>query len=164
MVAFFGAGWGAVREGALDVMEPAAGFGEVFEAFAVEGCFEGSAIGVAAEDGVFDFEDFDGVLDGGGDSVDVAAADGDDVAGVAGDEEVAGPGLQDEVRDDAGVGAGDEEPLRSLHLGEEMELFALTGKYVGVEFAMTGDKFFHVIDCGEFFHRDIRHPLHPSPA
>ena len=42
----------AVGEGALYVLQPAAGFGEFFEAFAVEGGFEGAAVGMAAEDDV----------------------------------------------------------------------------------------------------------------
>jgi hypothetical protein len=97
---------------------------------AVEGGFEGAAVGVAADDGVFYVQDFDGVLDGGGARRRrrLPAGDGDDVAGVAGDEEVAGAGLEDEVGDDAGVRAGDEEPLGGLHLGEQVELRLLLGK------------------------------------
>ncbi len=68
--ALFGAEGLAVGEGAFDVAQPAAGLGEFGEGGAVEGGFEGSAVGVAAEDGVFDLEDFDGVFDGGGDAVD----------------------------------------------------------------------------------------------
>ena len=126
MFAFFGAQGLAVAEGSLDMLEPTAGLRQLFEAFAVEGSFERAAVGVAAEDGVLYVEDFNGVLDGGSDAVHVGGAvgDWDDVAGVAGDKEVSGAGLKDEVGDDAGVGTGDEKPLRGLRLGEQMELFA----------------------------------------
>ena len=83
---------------------------------------------MAAEDGVFHLEDFDGVFDGGGAAVYVIAGDGDDVARVAGDEKVAGLGLENEIGDDARVGAGDEEILRRLAVGEQMKLIPLMGE------------------------------------
>jgi hypothetical protein len=101
--AFFGTQGLAVRKRAFNVVQPAAGFGEIFETLAVEGGLEGSAVGVAAKDDVPHLEDFYGVFDGGGDTVDVIAADWDDVADAAGDEKVAGLGLKNEVGNDAGV-------------------------------------------------------------
>ena len=150
--AFVGTEGLAVGEGAFDVAEPAAGLGEVFEAFAVESGLEGSAVGVTAEDGVLYFEDFDGVLDGGGDAIDFGAGDGDDVAGVAGDEEVAGLGLEDEVGNDAGVRAGDEQPLGVLDFSEEVEMALLAGEDFVVEALMSFDETVHGVDewllCG----------------
>jgi hypothetical protein len=37
-------------------------------------------------------------------------------------------GLENQVGQDARVRTGDEEPLRSLHLGKEMEVIALLGE------------------------------------
>jgi len=138
----------AVGEGAFDVFEPAAGFGEIFQALAVDGGFERTAVGVAADDGVFDVEDFDGVLDGGGAAVNVGSGDGDDVAGVAGNEEVAGTGLKDEVGDDAGVGAGDEEPLGGLRLGEQVVLRSFLRKDVAMKALVAFDEGFDVLLVG----------------
>jgi hypothetical protein len=128
LIALFRAQRLAVGEGSLDVVQPAAGFGKIFQALRIQCGLERAAVGVAAEDGVTDLEDFDGVFDGGGDAVDFIAGDGDDVTGVAGDEEVAGLGLEDEVGDDAGVRTGDEEVLGRLRLGEEVEVVALFGE------------------------------------
>ena len=56
-------------------------------------------------------------FDGGRGAINFVGRDGDDVAGVAGDEQVARARAKDEVRTDAGVGAG--EPLGELSgLGE----------------------------------------------
>ena len=129
----FAIGWVeglAVGEGSLDVVQPATGFGEFFEALAVQGSFEGATIGVAAKNGVLHVEDFDGVFDGGCAAIHVRSSNGDDIAGVASDEEVTGAGLQDEVGDDAGVRAGDEEVFRGLHLGQQMKIGAFGGKDV----------------------------------
>ena len=94
----------AIFEGVFDVGEPEFGLGEGFEGYVVNGGFKRAAIGVAAEDDVADFENFNGVLDGCGDAVvGVVGFGGDDVTGVAGDEEIAGFGLQDEIGDDAGI-------------------------------------------------------------
>ena len=83
---FFGAERLAVAEGSFDVVQPAAGFGEFFKAFAVESGFERATVGVSAEDDVLYLEDFYGVFDGGGDAIDVIAADGNDVADATGEE------------------------------------------------------------------------------
>ena len=145
----------AVREGALDVLEPAAGFGQVFEALAIDGRFERAAVGVAADDGVLYVQDLDGVLDGGGGPIDVVAGDGYDVAGVAADEEVAGAGLEDEVGDDAGVRAGDEEPLGSLNFGEQVELGLFLRKDVAVKALVAFNEGLDMVD--RFVHDfDIR--------
>ena len=141
--AFFGAGGLLVGKGAFDVIEPAAGARQIFEAFLVEGGFEGAAVGVAAEDDVADVEHFDGVLDGGGDAVVAFAGGGDNVAGVAGDEEVAGIGTEDEVGDDAGVGAGDEEPAGALAVGEQLVLLPADGEDLVEEVLMALKKLFH---------------------
>jgi hypothetical protein len=143
----------AVGEGSLDVVEPLAGFGKFFQALAVDGGLERAAVGVTAEDGVLDLEDFDGVLDRGGDAVYVgfAIGDGDDVAGVAGDEEVAWTGLEDEVWDYARVRARDEEILRGLAVREQLELVALAGEDFAVKALVAFDEGFDRID------RFVRH-------
>ncbi len=135
-----------VAEGALDVLEPAAGFGEFGWVGAGEGGFECSAVGVAADDGVFYVEDFDGVLDGGSAAIDVGPRNGDDVACVAGDEEVSRAGLEDEIGDDAGVRTGDEEPFGGLHLGEQVILRLLLGKDVAMKAPVTFDEGFDVVN------------------
>ena len=142
MFAFFWAERLAVREGSLDVVQPAAGFGEVCKAFAVKGGFERSTVGVAAEDDVLYLQDFYGIFDGGRDAVYVIAADGNDVADAAGEEEISGAGLEDQVGDDAGVRAGDEEPLGGLHLGEEMVLGSLLREDVAEKAAVAFDEGF----------------------
>ena len=144
MVAVGGVEGLAMGECTFDVLEPAAGFGEGAQGFAVERGFEGATVGVAAEDGVLHFEDVDGVFDGGGAAVYVSACDGNNVAGIAGDEEVAGPGLEDQVGDDAGVRAGDEEVLRGLALGEEMELVAFAGEYLVVKAFVSFEQPVHI--------------------
>jgi len=103
-----------VGEGAFDVMQPAAGLGQFFQAFAVERCLESAAVGVAAEDDVLYLQHFDCVLDGCGDAVDIIAAYGDDVADAARKKEITGTGLEDEVRQNARVGASDEQGDGSL--------------------------------------------------
>ena len=80
----------AMVEGRLDMLEPAAGLGQACEGLAVYGSLERASIRVAAEDGMADLEDFDSIFNGCRHTVHVRAGDGDDVAGVAGDEEVAG--------------------------------------------------------------------------
>ena len=142
----FAVGWIerlAVGEGSLDVVQPAAGFRELFETFAIQCSFEGAAVGVAAEDDVSYLKDFYGVFDGGGDAVDVIAADGNHVADAAGEEQVSGAGLKDEVWDDAGVRTGDEKTLRGLHFGEQVEIGALGGKDVPVKTLVTFNQFIH---------------------
>jgi hypothetical protein len=145
VLALFWAKWLAMAERALDVMQPAACFGQFSEALAVEGGFEGSAIGVAAEDDVLYLEDFDGVFDGGGDAVDVVAADGNYVADAAGEEEISGAGLEDEVGDDAGIRTGDKEVFRSLHLGQEMKLLPLGWKNFTVKALVALDQFIEIV-------------------
>ena len=44
MFAFFGAERLAVAECSLDVLQPAAGFGELLQAFTLQGGFHGSAV------------------------------------------------------------------------------------------------------------------------
>jgi len=144
--AVFGVEGLLVGEGALNVLEPSAGFGKPGWVGAVEGGFERSAIGMAADDGVLYVEDFDGVLDGGGSAVDVGSGDRDDVACVAADEEISGTGLEDEVGDDAGVRTGDEEPFGGLHLGEEMELGFFVREDVAEKAAVAFDEGFDVVD------------------
>ncbi len=80
-------------------------------------------MGVAAHHDVLDAEDLHGVLDGrrlsGGGG---GAVGGNDVAGGAQFEQLAGPSARDEGRYDPGVGAGDEQDLGGLARGEAGEL------------------------------------------
>ena len=144
--ALFGAEGLAVSEGSFDVVQPATRLGEVLEALAVEGGLEGAAVGVAAEDDVLYLQGFYGVFDGGGDAVDFVAAYGDYIANAAGEEEVAGAGLEDEVGDDAGVRTGDEQPLGGLHLGEQVELGFLVREDVAVEAAVAFHEGFDMVN------------------
>ncbi len=132
-----------VGEGAFDMMQPAAGFGQLFQALAVERSLERAAVGVAAEDDVLYLQYFDCVLDGCGDAVDIIAAYGDDVADAARKKEITGTGLEDEVRQNARVGASDEEPLRVLHLGQQMKLLSLAGKAFAMKALMPFNQLLH---------------------
>jgi len=83
---------------------------------------------VAADDSEAHFENFDGVFDSRCASIDVSGGDWDDVAGITGDEEIAGLGLKDEIGENTRVGAGNEEVLRALRLSEEVEMIAARRK------------------------------------
>ena len=77
---------------------------------------DGAAVAVAADDDVLHLEDHRGELDAGRDAVE-AAADLErrhQVADVADDEQVAGQRAGQQVGDDAGVGAADEQRVRAL--------------------------------------------------
>src|SRR5258708_39618976 len=100
----------------------------MIEPLAIESSFHCSAVGVTADDGMLHFENFTGVLDSGCGAVDFVAGNRDDVAGVAGDEQVAGTGAKNEVRNDARVGACDEEEFGSVALGEQVELASAGGE------------------------------------
>ncbi len=139
-----------VLEGGFNVIEPASRLGEIDELCAVEGGLHGAAVGVSADDGVAHVEDFNGVLDGGGNAVDVVAGDGDDVADAAGDEEIAGIGAEDEVGHDAGVGAGDEEPCGSLAFSKEMEVTFPGGEDIGEKPFVSFDELLHGVSGAPF--------------
>jgi hypothetical protein len=121
--------------GWFDVAEPARGerqAGDFAAGREVRGIgqdgLDGSAIGVAADDDVLDVEDFDRILDGGGDSARHGAVRRDDVARGAAQEHVSGLSLKDESGYDAGIGAGDEEDIGLLHVGKKMELVLHAGE------------------------------------
>ena len=116
-----------MREGRLDMVQPAARLGQALDALAVEGGLERAAVGVAAENSVLDPEHLDGVLDRRRHPVHIVTRYGHHVARVASDEQVAGTGAQKEVRHHARVRAGDKEPLRRLHLRQQVKL-ALSGR------------------------------------
>jgi hypothetical protein len=124
--------------GAFGMVEPGADDGHLGDGIGVHGGVHGAAVGVAAEDDVFDAEDHDGVFDGGGDAAHGFAVGGDDVAGVADGEEVTGFRVGDHVGDDARIGAGDEEGAGEL-AGDEFveEVFTL-----GVDFAFKAEHAF----------------------
>jgi len=142
-----------VIPGGLDVAEPFGGQREAGQVAADAGVvrvgrkdsFDGAAVGVAANDNVTDVEDFDGVLDGGGDAAGHGAVGRDDVANDAAEEHVAGLGLEDEVGHDAGVGAGDEQNVRVLAVGEEMEAVFMGGEGLGAEFSIAGEETLHFV-------------------
>ena len=97
----------------------------------------GAALRVAADDDVAHAELVDGELDGGGGGIGVARDVGgwDDVADVFHDEEVARLALGDQFREDAGIGAGDEERVWVLFLARKsMEERAVTPELVLLEF------------------------------
>ncbi len=136
--------------GWFNVAEPLSGEGQARQVAGGAGVggigqngLDRSAIGVATDDDVVDVEDFDGVLDGGGDAAGHGAVGGDDIAGGAAEEHVAGLGLEDEVGDDAGVGAGDEEGVRLLHVGQEMELVLHGGEDFAAELFVAGEETVH---------------------
>ena len=110
-----------MTESRLHVVKPAAGLGEMFESFAIEGGLHRSAIGVAAEDGMFHLQDFDRIFDGGGGAVDIVARDGDHVARVARTEKIAGAGSQNHIGHNARVGTGDEQGFRRSALRQQVE-------------------------------------------
>jgi len=68
---------------------------------------------------------------------------GNDVAGIATEEEVAGLGLEDEAGNDAGVGAGDEEGLGCLTVSQQMEVILPARKDVTAEAGIAPEKALH---------------------
>src|ERR1700676_2694326 len=98
----------AMAECGLDVAQPAARFRQGFETLPMQRGLHGAAVGVAADNGFLYLENFDGIFNRGGSAVDVVATYRNDIAGVARNEEVAGTGAEDQIGNDAGVGAGDE--------------------------------------------------------
>ena len=119
-----------MAESRLDVTQPAAGFGQMIESLAIESSLHRSAVGVTADDGVLHLENLNSVLDGGRGAVDFIAGNRNDVAGVAGDEQVTWTCAKNEVGNHARVGAGDEEEFGRLALGEQVELAAAGGEDV----------------------------------
>lgn len=72
--------------------------------------FDGSAVGVTADDDLFDLEHADSVFDGGPLSGSFAVAvvkRGDQISSISDDEEFSGLGLRDQGWIDARIGAGD---------------------------------------------------------
>jgi len=135
----------AIEEGGLDMLEPAAGLGQIHQAGVVDGGLQRATVGVAAEDGVLHLQDFDGVFDGRRAAVHIIGGGGHDVAGVAGDEQIAGPGAEKEIGDDARVRAGDEEKLRRLRLGQKMKLIAAEREDLLVKMLVSCDQTIHAI-------------------
>jgi hypothetical protein len=88
---------------------------------------------VAADHDVRDAEHVDGVLDRGGLRGGVVeGVRGNDVARGAQLEELAGTGARDQGRHDPGVGAGDEQDVGGLALGEAGELLRALSERAGV--------------------------------
>ncbi len=88
---------------------------------------------MAADDDVPHVQDLDGVLDGGRDAAGHGAVGRDNIADGAAQEHVAGLGLENQIGDDARVGAGDEEHVGLLALCEEAEAVAMLRKDVATE-------------------------------
>jgi len=118
----------AVRERGFDMPQPTTGLGKVLEVLAIERGFHRAAIGVAAQDGVFHLEHFDRVFNGCRGAIDIGGCNGNHVARIARDEEIARARAKDEVRHHAGIGTGNEQHLGGLALSEEMKLVAPGGK------------------------------------
>lgn len=119
--------------GAFGMVEPGADDGHLGDGIGVHGGMHGAAVGVAADDDVFNAEDHDGVFDGGGNAAHGLAIGGHDVAGVADGEEVTGFRVGDHVGDDAGVRAGDEEGAGELAGDEFIEKVLALGVNFGFE-------------------------------
>ena len=82
--------------------EPALRFGKAFKVIAIEGRFHGSAVRVAAENGVASRGGLEQHTRWWAVTPSTSSeVDGDDVAGIAGDEEIAGTGAENQVGDDA---------------------------------------------------------------
>jgi hypothetical protein len=129
--------------GAGTVLEPLGDVGEFGDPLRVEEAVHNAAIGVAADDDVFDFEDADGVFNGRRNAAVVIAVSGDDVAGVTADEKLAGAGLHEHVGDDAAVGTSDEKAARLLAARETTKIFFMGGVYFLTELFIPGDEFTH---------------------
>jgi hypothetical protein len=88
---------------------------------------------VAADHDLLDAEDLHGVLDRGRLRCGVLeGVRGNDVARGAQLEELAGTGARDQGRYDPGVGAGDEQDVGGLALGEVSELLRALSEAAGV--------------------------------
>ena len=105
--------------------------------------FDGAAVGVTANDDVADVEDFDGVFDSGGNAAWHLALRRNDVAHGAAEEHVAGLGLEDQVGNDARVGAGDEEDVGLLAVGEKVKLILPLREDVAAEAGIALEETFH---------------------
>ena len=107
---------------------------------------------------MLDVEDSDGVLDGGGDAAGHGSVGRDDVADGAAEEHVAGLGLEDEVRDDAGVGAGDEEDVGFLEFSEEMEVVFESWEDFAAEFGVAGEEALHGVSSVQASPHGVKRP------
>ena len=67
----------------------------------------------------------------------------DDVASGAAQEHVAGFGLEDEGGNDAGIGAGDEEDIGLLHVGQKVELVLHAGEHFAAEAGVAVEETLH---------------------
>lgn len=132
-----------VLPGGLDVMKPVANALEAGECIGIHEGADDAAIGVAADDQVADTKHLDGVFDGGGNAAGGLAGAGNDIAGVAANEEISGLSLEDEIGNDARVGTGDEEILGLLAFGEKMELIATRGKKTCQETLVSLNELLH---------------------
>jgi D-alanyl-D-alanine carboxypeptidase len=133
----------AVVESGFDMRQPAAGFGQMLEVFALDSRFHRSAIGVAADDDMPYPHHVDGILDGGSDAVNIIAGDRNHVTDGARDEQLAGTGAQDQVGDNARIGAGDEEKFGRLALSQQAELRPALRKHFADEFLVSLEEAFH---------------------
>jgi len=90
-----------------------------------------------------DVEDFDSVFDSGGNAAWHLALRRNDVAHGAAEEHVAGLGLEDQVGNDARVGAGDEEDVGLLAVGEKVKLILPLREDVAAEAGIALEETFH---------------------
>ena len=129
--------------GRFGVVEPIADRWESCRFGRVEKGGHRPAVGMAADDDVFDAEDGDRVFDAPFLSAARRAVGRDDVAGIAKDEQLAGLGLGDEIRVDAGVGAGDEQGEGILPLRQALEQMSLGTEDVGLKVVYAVDEPLH---------------------
>ncbi|CAI8737647.1 conserved hypothetical protein [Pseudomonas sp. IT-347P] len=110
------------------VAQPGFDCRHLFQAVRVEYRTHGAAIGVAANDDVLHAQRQHRVFDRGGHAAVHLAVRRDNVADVAGHEQIARRTLGDQFGDDARVGASDKHRFGRLGRGEFLEEFFLLGK------------------------------------
>ena len=94
---------------------------------------DGAAVGMATDNDVPHVQDLDRVLDRRRDAAGHRAVRRHNVAHSAAQEHIAGLGLENQVRYDARVGAGDEEHVGLLAIGEQAETVAVLREDVAAE-------------------------------
>ena len=100
---------------------------------------------MAADDDVVHAQRQHSVFDGGGDATVHLPVGRHHVADVAGDEQVAGGTLGDQLGNDARIRAGDEHRPRPLAIGELLEQRLLLGKDLPAEMLESIDNPFQCI-------------------
>jgi hypothetical protein len=120
-------------QGGVAMLEPGIHGRHRLVTMAAEDGLHGPAVGVAADDNVLDVKGEDGVFDRSRNPSVNLTVGGDNVAGVPADKEIARIALEDHVRNDAGVGAGNEEGGRVLLGGQVLEEAGTLGEYFGAK-------------------------------